>query len=260
MSATIARPKQDISAHWYHPVTGYPCHWVPKAKGDGDRPTTIRDARRLGLLPSVTNILKVANKPALTQWQIEMAVLAVLTAPRHDQEPLDTFIKRVLHDERQQDQVSQQARELGSDIHAEIESRLNGGLPNSELDPYVVPAINKALELGQVVISEKVVVGDGYAGKLDLAVQGHDIWILDFKSTSSLPKGKAWPEASMQLSAYAKAFGNTGDIRIRCGNIYISTKEPGEIAFFETEDWPTVFEQGFKPLLAYWQWLNDYRP
>jgi hypothetical protein len=47
------------NAHWYR-RDGEPLHSVPSAKGE-PRPTTLRDARKLGLLPSVTNVLGVIN-------------------------------------------------------------------------------------------------------------------------------------------------------------------------------------------------------
>ena len=54
------------STHWYR-RDGEPLHSVPSVKGD-PRPTTLRDARKLGLLPSVTNVLGVIAKPELTAW------------------------------------------------------------------------------------------------------------------------------------------------------------------------------------------------
>ena len=54
------------NAHWYR-RDGEPLHSVPSAKGE-PRPTTLRDARKLGLLPSVTNVLGVIAKPELTAW------------------------------------------------------------------------------------------------------------------------------------------------------------------------------------------------
>ena len=50
--------------HWYT-QDGKPMHWVDKADGKGTRNTTLRDARKLNLLPSVTNILKLLNNPEL---------------------------------------------------------------------------------------------------------------------------------------------------------------------------------------------------
>src|SRR5512136_668210 len=68
------------NAHWYR-RDGEPLHSVPSAKGE-PRPTTLRDARKLGLLPSVTNVLGVINKPELVEWKMTQAVLAALTLPR----------------------------------------------------------------------------------------------------------------------------------------------------------------------------------
>ena len=47
--------------HWYT-RDGVPVHTQPKADGKGERPTTLRDARKLAFLPSVTTILKVISK------------------------------------------------------------------------------------------------------------------------------------------------------------------------------------------------------
>ena len=77
------------SAHWYQ-RDGVPLHTVLSAKGE-PRPTTLRDARKLGLLPSVTNILGVIAKPGLTSWLQEQAVLAALTLPRIEGESEDAF-------------------------------------------------------------------------------------------------------------------------------------------------------------------------
>ena len=70
---TAARVATLESSHWYDSATGEPRHEIPKAKGDGMRKPTIADARKLKLLPSVTSILKVIDKPALTTWKIEQA-------------------------------------------------------------------------------------------------------------------------------------------------------------------------------------------
>ena len=69
----------------------------PSLKGE-PRPTTLRDARKLGLLPSVTNILGVIAKPELTAWLQEQAVMAALTLPRMAGESEDAFAKRVVAD------------------------------------------------------------------------------------------------------------------------------------------------------------------
>ena len=83
---------RESASHWYFP-DGTPIHEVPRADGKGTRPTSLRDARKLGLFPSVTNVLGVIAKPALDAWKQEQAILAALTLPRNEGEPLDEFAR-----------------------------------------------------------------------------------------------------------------------------------------------------------------------
>src|SRR6266704_951400 len=85
------------STHWYG-RDGVPMHTVPASSNGQPRPTNLRDARKLGLLPSVTNILGVIAKPELTAWLQEQAVMAALTLPRIAGETEDAFAKRVVAD------------------------------------------------------------------------------------------------------------------------------------------------------------------
>lgn len=257
MSNTVANVKRSESSHWYT-KTGEACYEVPNKSNGGMRPTTLADARKLDLLPSVTTILNVLRKPGLERWLIEQSVLAVCTAPTMPGEALDAKIDRVLNQERQQDEEAAKARELGTRIHDGIEKYLNIGVCDDDLVPFVAPACAKLLEVGACLLwTERVLVGNGYAGKADAAVEGMElITVVDFKSVrSALPKN-SYIEHKVQLSGYAKAFGNTGDKRLQTANLYISTSNPGEVALCVHNDWQETFEKGFAPLLTYWQWAN----
>lgn len=63
--------------HWYHP-DGVPCTEVPLKKPAKDGRTTtsptIKHARLLGLLPSVTTVYKIKSEPGLTRWLIGRAL------------------------------------------------------------------------------------------------------------------------------------------------------------------------------------------
>ena len=61
------------SQHWYD-RNGTPAYSVI-AKNGVPRPTTLRDARKLNLVPSVTTILNVAAKPALEAWKLNQICL-----------------------------------------------------------------------------------------------------------------------------------------------------------------------------------------
>lgn len=266
---TAARVRENGDAHWYD-REGNPRHRVPKADGKGERATTIRDAVKNGWLPSVTTVIKeTLAAPALTAWIAEQAALAVLTAPRGEDEPLDAFVKRVLQEEKQQNQERDAAADFGSNVHGMLEASFQGRtiVGDARAMKCVQAALSLPLLKGRVVATERTIVGDGYAGKYDAEMDNDDPFLdlLDFKTCKKLPDPKygAWDEHKMQLSAYAAARaseGNIGSKRIRTFNIYISTTAPGEVLPVENPPWEETFEQAFKPLLSVWQWKRQYKP
>lgn len=260
--STAANVKKSDSSHWYY-SSGEPCYEMAKKDGTGMRPTTLADARKLNLLPSVTTILNILHKQALVEWLCEQTTLAVLTTPRNEGEELDVFVQRVLHGERVQDEEAQKARDLGTAIHAGMEAWFKREPVDAEILPWIEPACQAIADTGEVKHSEMVLVGHGYAGRIDAAVLEPDAnWVLwDFKSTSKLPTKGAWPEHVLQLAAYAHAFRRRTSAKIYTANCYISTKQQGEFAVFTHDpDWQSVYEQGFAPLLKHWCWANKYWP
>jgi len=255
--STNANVKTPENGHWYY-TDGRPCYEVEKADGKGMTPTTLRHAKKLNLLPSVTTVLRCLDKPALTAWKIEQAVLAVMTTPRQVGELDDAFIERVLRTDKEQDKERDAAAQLGTDIHTAIEAAINGQIAQVEkrLLPYIEPVMEKLMVFGSPVFSEKNLVGKGYAGRCDLcASDGKLSTIIDFKSTKKLPKN-SYTEHKLQLAAYAKC---EGVIAARTANIYISTLEAGQVAVCINEDIEPTFE-AFNHLLKLWQWLSDYSP
>lgn len=264
---TVARPTQSGSSHWYT-LTGDACHSVPKKDGGGTRPTTLTDARKLNLVPSVTSIIQLLDKPALNLWKQEQVALAVLTTPRKENEADDAFVHRVLHEEKQQEQESQVAKDRGSSMHDGIEGFFSGLEVPAELEPWIRPVLDRLLEYGQKASAEIILIGDDYGGMADLLQDCGDFWRLwDFKCTKNLPdpaKG-AWMEHRLQLAAYAQAFKNklqrAGQVRpIIVGNIYISTVKEGEFVAIEHENWEDAYTEGFAPLVRHWQFVKAYRP
>lgn len=187
-----------------------------------------------------------------------MACLAVLTAPRKEGEELDAFVERVLHTERQQDKQAQKARDLGTQIHAAIEAVLTGEQCPKELEPFVMPAIAEMKQFGTAQSSELVVVGDRCAGRLDATFWNDSITtVVDIKTATNPPIKGSWLDHRLQLSFYAKALDNGGG-PIQTANVYIGTKTPGVVVVDVHKDWRETYERGFKPLLDYWCFANDY--
>jgi len=260
--ATAARLQERKDSHWYT-LAGEPCYDVIGKSTGRPRPVNLADARARNLLPSVTTILKVLHKEALVNWMIEQACLAVLTSPRQPGEKDDAFAKRILQVEKVQDQEGAIARDRGTQIHDEIANYFAGTPMDGSVEKWILPAITKLEEYGTVIEVEKCIVGPGFAGCYDLFQDCTDIYRLwDIKSTKRLPDPKkgAWLEHRLQLAAYRKALKLDGDKPIVCANMYISTVEEGAFVVCEHVDEDGTYEYGFRPLVQYWQWVNQHFP
>ena len=189
------------SGHWYT-KTGETAYTVEGKTGL--RATTLRDARKLDLVPSVTTILGVAAKPGLQTWLQTQVLLAALTLPRKEGEPEQDWLERVMSDSKAQ---TKQAAERGTAIHAVIESYFEQDyLP--EWPPYVknvVKALNDAFG-AQLWNSEKSFAHElGYGGKVDLSAPNI---VVDYKTKETdLAKVEPYHEHEMQLAAYCVGMG-----------------------------------------------------
>jgi len=260
---TNARTNTDQPSHYYL-KDGTPFYEVPYADPKkGMRRSTLADARKVGALPSVTTIMRVLDKPALNDWKVEQGVLAVMTTPQKPGETTDQFIHRVLHVDRIQDEEARKARDTGTQIHEALDNAISGKDWDKSLSAFVEPILKWRMDTGNVVWTEKILVGDGYAGRADLMLDSellNCLVLTDFKTTSKLPDKDSWPEHKLQTAAYAQTIGNTGDNRIVTCNVYISTKTPGDFVVFAQTDWQETYACGFKPILDFWQWSNKYHP
>ncbi len=153
-------------------------HWVTGANGN-ERDTTLRDARKLNLFPSVTGILDLIAKPALTNWIVDQNILAALTIPRIEGESSDALCKSIKHDGREEGKA---AAQVGTDIHDAIESIWNQKRPYAYED-IANGAVYAILEYTQEEEKnfnpELTVVGDGYGGKVDLH---NEHYCIDYKT------------------------------------------------------------------------------
>lgn len=268
---TAAHAPRSEGAHWYLP-NGEPFYEVPYADpAKGMRNATLADARRVGALPGVSTILNVLHKPGLVTWLTEQACLAVLTTPRNEGEHLDAFVQRVLQTEKVQEQEAKKARDLGTVLHDALQRLSMGQEVDPDLLPWIQPAFKKAMKLGKGVAAEKIVIGDGYGGRIDLILKEGTWWrVIDWKTARKLPKGEAWVEHTLQRSAYAAALHAQLEAEtlkpvsyhsVRTTNVYISTSNQGEYAVCDdSAPWWETYQKGFKPLVQYWRFANNYAP
>ena len=99
MSSDIDKTKLDNynkftseSGHWYD-KEGEPAYTIIGANGK-ERNTTLRDAKSLGLVPSVTTIIGMIGKPALENWKINQALEASVALEQGKNESFHSYASR----------------------------------------------------------------------------------------------------------------------------------------------------------------------
>ena len=202
-----------MGEHWYN-TFGEPCY-----------DTGLREARKRGLLPSITTIDYIIANPGLEIWKQRQVLEASLTLTRKDNETDKEFIDRILFDSKQQ---GRKAAKLGTVVHHMAERYIKGkplffkGNRPDVWDIFkplrdwidtnlMVPDFgfmhNEGAEV--ILVNEEL----GYAGKADFVgrlLTGKNV-ILDFKTTfiklidikkdGTLKKAKLYPSWCRQLIA-----------------------------------------------------------
>ena len=214
--AATPSPKREVNGdggHWYEP-NGAPCHTVNGKDGTA-RNTTLRDARKLGLYPSVTAITKIVANPSLDRWKQMQILTACANLPIVEGDSVDAYEARI---RQAAEKKMMDARVFGSLFHSAIdELNVTGYLDSKydEIKPFVKHYIEWTRD-NQVsfVNTEFVCVNKklGYAGQVDgLAIVNGKLTLLDYKTqdVKRNAKGEHKPNYydswAWQLAAYSKA-------------------------------------------------------
>jgi hypothetical protein len=252
-----------MSDHWYRP-DGTACHTVPRAKGEGERATTLADAKKLGLLPSVTTILSIVDKPALTRWKITEALKLARVVPPEDDETPEAYAARII--DRSYDETAGAAADEGSRIHAAIEAFYSGEDVWEEYVPHVqatVKAISDAFPgVTDWVPERRVVSALGYAGTCDLHSPSRGV-VIDFKckafdhdKTSKLAFDQV-----RQLAAYGAALFPDEAGPLACANVFVSRTVPGHVLVHPwSSSEVTLGYQQFLAAFGLWKLERGYDP
>lgn len=241
----------EAAGHWYS-RTGS-CVYEIKGRNGKWRPVTLRDARKLNLLPGYSSVAKMEYKPQLERWKIDQALMAALTLPHIDGEDLESFKARALGDS-QADAVI--ARDRGTEIHKALEWYYSHGMLLEGYEDYVMPVVGLLEQRfpGMEWFPENSFGHPwGYGGKCDLLGQGV---VIDFKCKDFVDPEKvsAYDEHEMQLHAYANGFGIQGSVML---NIFVSSTHPGSIKVVEWK-WRAEALEAFQCLLRLWQIRKNY--
>lgn len=267
-------------AHFYEPVTGEPRYEVEYAgKREGTRPATIRDAKKHGWYPSVTTILDVLDKPALTSWKVNQAIMATYGREKLDTETWPQFMRRCA---AEADKVRDQAADDGSMLHDYIEKALEGNPIHPERWEETIQAAKGFLSEtrpGEWTI-ERSFGRSGFGGRVDAywspetsglpleddegvgtEVSTLQPVVLDWKTKEftsedvTAGKVRGYNNHLWQLAGYQHGLGlRMGTIGI---NVFVSRTEPGLICphYWEPSAMRRGWEQ-FKGILTVYQLLN----
>jgi hypothetical protein len=195
---------------------------------------------------TVTNVLRVIDKPALRYWVGREVYLAMVQDPTMSkEEALRSPYKK-----------TKAGAERGSAVHSIVEAWKNTAkvIPNvpEPYKPYAQAFYNYVSDNDlKLEEHEKTVVSKthGFAGTLDLIVQqnkGEGLWIIDIKTGKDIYK-----EAHIQLSAYKHALNEDYGMDIKRTGVLL-LQETGNYKFEETAD---CFD-AFLACLELWKFLN----
>ena len=235
--------QESSSMHWYT-ADGEPSY-TRIAKNGNVRNTTLADAKKEGLLPSVTTIINVLAKPGLDRWKQEQVLLASLTLPRGENEPEADWLKRVTEDSRS---TGKNAMDRGTAMHNVLEAYFNQVyMPEY---PSYTQRTEQALREhfgDQFWVTEKSFAHElGYAGKCDL--HSDEGIVVDFKTKESLKNAEVYAEHMMQIVAYAYGLG----MPLARGAICFVSEDETKIVEISQEDLQTAWKK-FQCLLVYFK-------
>ena len=253
-------PTKDFATeggHWYA-KTGEPRYTIIGANGK-ERPTTLWDARKLSLVPSVTTITKILDRPGLKPYFRKQMFEASLTTPRPAGMTDTDFFNECC---KWADEHASLAAAAGTRVHGEIEKYIQG----KPVDPDLWQHVNHVeIELEKVGVDLKAGRSersfahvDGFGGKIDFST---DTVIVDFKTKPVIgdkqSKDFVYDEHCCQLAAYAHGMGIVAP---RCLNVFVSVLDARVVVY----EWnPVEIGKGlemFKCCLRLWQLKNNYLP
>lgn len=249
----------DQAGHWYT-EKGESAH-VVIGKNGNERNTTVADARKMGLLPSVTSVLGIMDKPQLTAWKIEQAIMSSLTLPKEENETLEEYAKRVVQDSKQS---TTKAAEHGTRMHEQAENILMGRATckDEDLQPYIKTFRKWAEDnVEKTYWCEKALVGAGYAGRCDAYVRLKGIGdaIMDLKNRKMNPRNSPFYDSDCaQIYAYISACENPKAAGV---SVVLASNDP-ELIKHKVWEREELYEAGiaFQAMLKVWAWSKKYTP
>ncbi len=251
-------------SHWYD-KEGEPRYEVTGKKGK--RPSTLRDARKHGWVPSVSTVWgDVVSRHMLNKWiQTElMKAFHEQVKLRADSTGILSFedVEKLARSEFNKKQQETMSR--GTVIHDHLELHFKGV---DVVDQYKGLCQNVHAKLDEICGPQEWEVEKsfshplGYGGRTDLS---NDEWIVDFK-TKEFPdnpnvKKMVYDDHGVQLAAYDQGMLVNGLTKPRrLLNLFIDVGEGHRVLEWEHEDIPR-FREMFNSALSLWKCTKKYNP
>lgn len=236
---------------------GKPVYEVPYSNPKkGMRKTNLRDARKLSLVPSVTSVLDILDKPGLNIWLQDRVLESALTMTRNEDETDKVFIARIKKDSKE---TSLLARDKGSAIHDALESVFKGrvvtkeyrGIANKVHGDVITHFGQDDFWEAEQSFSHEI----GYGGKVDLNNKEINV-VLDFKTKEIMKDKMAFDDQCTQLAAYCEGL-KMPDARLV--NVFVGYD--GKTVFHEwkNEEKERCWNM-FKACLELWKLQKRYNP
>ena len=273
----------ESGGHWYT-LDGKAAHTQPtKTKGaKPTRPTTIADAKRLGLLPSVSAYTRMLAAPYLERYKMLEVAKACYNCPPAGGENYDDYARHIIE---KSGKDGSGAAEVGTAVHAALDlfftdREAYNGCADIQCqdgnvvpaDSFVLPAMARINGMGlEVKSTESILVNAayGYAGTTDMIfTKVEKCGILDFK-TKRTKEGEpviSGDTHAMQIAAYHAAYWGADDgepigVNATGYNVYISTTEIGRVDVVEysrdelLEGW-----SAFKSCCTLYRYIKKFDP
>jgi hypothetical protein len=211
-------------------------HWYTKA-GDPAYGAGLREARKQDLVPSVTSIIGLLDKPGVNVWKVNTMLECAYTEPVNGKD-FAAWREAV---ESTWERETTRAAELGTYMHDYAQSIIEKKYSPLLMNDYYQHklSIKNWIEGNHLAgICEESFCVDGlypYGGRIDFSgyMDGIPKVLIDFK-TQAVKNGKPtyYPEWAMQLAAYREHVGRD----FVCMSVVIDTINPGVSGKVYTED------------------------
>jgi len=221
-----------------------------------ERNTTLRDAKALGLVPSVTTIIGMIAKPFLENWKIDQALKSAIALEKDEDESDEEFFYRCKQDSKK---IGLEAAKSGTKIHAQIEKGFLGKSKNKTYQ-VIQDFLDETFPKEEWIAEDSFCAPQGYGGKIDLYSKS-GIFI-DFKTKVNIkdkdPAKLVYDDHAMQLSAYAQGCKYDEPERV---SIFVDREDPKFISCHVWDkDTHLKHLSMFNSILTYWKLVKNYDP